>query len=113
MDVLLVVDDAADEPSYMPPLVAAGYRFHHREPEWHEHRLFKGPDTAVNLHVFSAGCAEIVRMLAFRDRLRADPSDRALYLATKRRLAERLWRRTQEYADAKGAVVEEILARSG
>ena len=51
-------------------------------------------------------------MLRFRDRLRADPADRELYLGTKRRLAQREWRRTQEYADAKGAVVEEILARA-
>jgi GrpB-like predicted nucleotidyltransferase (UPF0157 family) len=112
IDVLLVVADAADEPSYSPALTAAGYVFHHREPEWHEHRLFKGPDTAVNLHVFSAGCVENERMLSFRDRLRSDPADRELYLRTKRELARRTWGRTQEYADAKGAVVEEILARA-
>jgi GrpB-like predicted nucleotidyltransferase (UPF0157 family) len=112
VDVLLVVADAADEPSYAPPLVAAGYVFHHREPEWHEHRLFNSSDTAVNLHVFSAGCVENGRMLSFRDRLRSDPADRELYLRTKRELAQRTWGRTQEYADAKGAVVEEILARA-
>ena len=49
-----------------------------REPEWFEHRLFKGPDTAVNLHVFGAACEEVDRMLAFRDRLRADAVDREL-----------------------------------
>ena len=27
-----------------------------REPNWYEHRVFKGPDTNVNLHVFSDGC---------------------------------------------------------
>ncbi len=27
-----------------------------------------GPDTAVNVHVFSAGCPEIDRMVGFRDR---------------------------------------------
>jgi GrpB-like predicted nucleotidyltransferase (UPF0157 family) len=52
-------------------------------------------------------------MLRFRDRLRSDPADRELYLHTKRELARRVWRRTQEYADAKGAVVEAILARAG
>jgi GrpB-like predicted nucleotidyltransferase (UPF0157 family) len=112
IDVLLVVADAADERSYMPPLEAAGYVLHHREPDWHEHRLFNRPDSAVNLHVFSDGCVEVGRMLRFRDRLRADRADRELYLRTKRRLAEREWRRTQEYADAKGTVVEEILARA-
>ena len=112
VDVLLVVAGAADEPSYVPALEAAGYLFHRREPDWHEHRLFKGPDTALNLHVFSEGCVEIERMLRFRDRLRADGADRELYLRAKRRLAEREWGRVQEYADSKGTVVEEILARA-
>ncbi|EQD82430.1 hypothetical protein N599_30655, partial [Saccharopolyspora erythraea D] len=71
IDMLLVVADSADEPSYVPALEAAGYALRIREPDWFEHRLFKGPDTAVNLHVFRAGCAEAARMLRFRDRLRA------------------------------------------
>lgn len=48
---------------------APDYVLRIREPDWHEHRLFKGPDTNVNLHMFSEGCPEIDRMLAFRDRL--------------------------------------------
>jgi GrpB-like predicted nucleotidyltransferase (UPF0157 family) len=52
-------------------------------------------------------------MLAFRDRLRAMPADRELYLRTKRELAKRRWRYVQNYADAKTAVVEGILARAG
>lgn len=31
-----------------PPLEAAGYVLSIREPDWHEHRMFKGPDTNVN-----------------------------------------------------------------
>ena len=38
-----------------------------READWCEHRLFKGPDKNINLHVFSAACAEVDRMLCFRD----------------------------------------------
>jgi GrpB-like predicted nucleotidyltransferase (UPF0157 family) len=30
-------------------------------------RLLKGPDTNINLHVFTAGTPEITRMLCFRD----------------------------------------------
>jgi GrpB-like predicted nucleotidyltransferase (UPF0157 family) len=92
--------------------VGVGYLPRIREPDWHQHRLFKGPRTAVNLHVFSEGCAEIDRMLRFRDRLRADASDRGLYERTKRRLAKRAWRYTQDCADAKTAVVEAIIARA-
>ena len=95
-----------------PALEAAGYVLHIREPDWFEHRLFKGPDTAINLHVFSAGCPEIARMLLFRDWLRAHPDDRQLYERTKRELAQRIWKYTQNYADAKTTVVKEILARA-
>ena len=38
-----------------------------REPGWFEHRIFNGPDTDINLHVFTVGAAEIDRMLLFRD----------------------------------------------
>src|SRR5205823_14004605 len=55
IDILLVVVDSADEPSYVPALEAAGYVLRIREPDWHEHRLFKGPDTNINLHVFTTG----------------------------------------------------------
>ena len=54
--------------------------------------MFKGTDPDVNLHVFTAGCEEIDRMLRFRDRLRSSPEDRDLYLARKRELATRTWR---------------------
>lgn len=109
VDVLLVVPDSADEPCYLPRLQAAGYVLRIREPDWFEHRLFKGPDTDVNLHVFSAGAAEVERMLRFRDRLRADDAARERYARTKRALARRTWRHVQDYADAKTAVVAEIL----
>src|SRR6266702_6452263 len=68
--------------------------------------------TDVNLHVFSAGCPEIDRMLLFRNWLRSNASDRQLYERTKRELASKDWKYTQNYADAKTEVVEEILARA-
>ena len=111
IDMLLAVADSADEPAYVPAMEAAGYRLRIREPAWHEHRLFKGPDTDINLHTFSAGSSEIDRMLAFRDRLRTHEDERERYLATKRELAARHWVFVQDYADAKGEVVEGIIAR--
>jgi GrpB-like predicted nucleotidyltransferase (UPF0157 family) len=111
IDILLVVADSADEPSYVTPLEAAGYVLRIREPEWHQHRVLKGPDTDINLHVFSRGSGEIDRMLRFRDWLRAH-DDRALYERTKRDLATREWKYVQNYADAKTEVVEAILARA-
>jgi GrpB-like predicted nucleotidyltransferase (UPF0157 family) len=112
IDVLLVVPDSADEPAYVPDLEAAGYVLVIREPGWFQHRVFKGPDTDVNLHVYPPGGQEIERYLLFRDRLRASPEDRARYQRAKRELAERDWTYVQQYADAKSEVVEEIIARA-
>ena len=109
VDVLLVVADSADEPRYAPQLEAAGYVLRIREPDWFEHRLFSGPDTSVNLHVFSTAAAEVERMLRFRDRLRDDDAARDRYQRTKRELAQLTWRHVQDYADAKTAVINEIL----
>jgi GrpB-like predicted nucleotidyltransferase (UPF0157 family) len=112
IDMLLVVADSADEPAYVPNLEAAGYVLQVREPDWYEHRMFKGPDTDVNLHVYTLGCPEIDRVLLFRNWLRNHASDRQLYERTKRELAHVDWKYMQNYADAKTAVVEEILARA-
>jgi GrpB-like predicted nucleotidyltransferase (UPF0157 family) len=113
IDMLLVVADSSAEHGYVPPMEAAGYVLRIREPDWYEHRLFKGPGANINLHVFSAGCVEIERMLRFRDHLRANDLDRELYLRTKRDLASRPWKYVQEYADAKTEVVEAIIVRAG
>jgi GrpB-like predicted nucleotidyltransferase (UPF0157 family) len=113
IDMTLVVPDSSDESSYVPQLEAAGYRLTIREPDWFEHRLLKGPDTNVNLHVFSEGCEEVERMTRFRDHLRTNDEDRALYEQTKRQLAEREWKYVQNYADAKTEVIREIMERVG
>jgi GrpB-like predicted nucleotidyltransferase (UPF0157 family) len=112
IDILLVVPDSSDEPSYVPDLEAAGYVLVIREPEWYQHRCFKGPDTNINLHVYSPGCPEIERYLVFRDRLRGRPDERAHYQRVKRELSERDWAYVQQYADAKTEVVESIIARA-
>jgi GrpB-like predicted nucleotidyltransferase (UPF0157 family) len=109
IDIVLAVADTTNEADYVPALETAGYGLHLREPDWYEHRLFKSTDPDVNLHVFSAGCEEIDRMLRFRERLRSSPEDRDRYLARKRALAAREWRYVQDYADAKSEVIAEIL----
>ena len=112
IDIILAVADSADEAGYVPVMELAGYVLHIREPQWHQHRLFKGPDTDINLHVYSFGCPEIDKMLMFRDWLRSNDGDRGLYARTKRELAKQTWKYVQNYADAKTAVVEEIIARA-
>ncbi len=112
IDILLVVEDSADEPSYVPLLEKQGYILRIRESDWFEHRLFKSPDIDINLHVFSSGCPEITRMLSFRDHLRSNEQDREIYAKAKRELAKKTWKYIQNYADAKSDVVEQILKRS-
>lgn len=112
LDILLAVPQSADEDAYVPALTAQGFRLHLREPDWGQHRLLKGEAPAVNLHVFSPGSREITRMLAFRDRCRAEPAEFDLYLSTKRELAARTWRHVQHYANAKSEIVEAIIARA-
>ena len=87
IDLLLVVAYSAQEDAYAPALEAAGYVLRIRELNWYEHRMFKGPDTDINLHVFSSGCPEIDRMLTFRDWLRSNAVDRDLYARTKAALS--------------------------
>jgi GrpB-like predicted nucleotidyltransferase (UPF0157 family)/predicted enzyme related to lactoylglutathione lyase len=112
IDLVLAVQDPADEPSYVGPLEALGYQLKIREPDWHEHRMLKMPEPSVNLHVFGLGSAEVDRMLVFRDHLRTDPDDLAFYERTKRGLARQTWEFVQQYADAKSSVVEQIIARA-
>ena len=112
IDVVLGVPDSTDEAAYVPALEAAGFEFAIREPEWFEHRLFRGRDPKTNLHVFSADCEELTAMVAFRYWLRTHADDRELYEREKRRLAEQTWGTVQDYADAKTDVVRDIVRRA-
>jgi GrpB-like predicted nucleotidyltransferase (UPF0157 family) len=109
---VLAVPDSAAEPDYVPPLEARGFALRIREADWFQHRLLRHVDPATHLHVFSADCPEIERMLAFRDRLRSHGADREAYASAKRTLAARTWRHTQHYADAKTGIVRDILTRA-
>ncbi|HET7929726.1 MAG TPA: GrpB family protein [Actinomycetota bacterium] len=112
IDILLVVADSANEGTYLDAMEAEGYELRVREPEWHEHRMFADLERTTQVHVLSEGNAEIERYLLFRDRLRTNQADRELYERTKRELAKREWKYVQNYADAKGPVVEKIIARA-
>jgi GrpB-like predicted nucleotidyltransferase (UPF0157 family) len=112
VDILLVVEDSGEEASYLPALEEAGYVLRVREPDFHEHRMFRTPEKDVHLHVYSAGSPEIERYLLLRDRLRENGEERELYVGTKRELARRDWPSMQHYAEAKTEVIEGIIARA-
>ena len=112
VDILLVVEDSGEEASYLPALEEVGYVLRVREPDFHEHRMFRTPEKDVHLHVYSAGSPEIERYLLLRDRLRENVEERELYVGTKRELARRDWPSMQHYAEAKTEVIEGIVARA-
>jgi GrpB-like predicted nucleotidyltransferase (UPF0157 family) len=111
IDILVVVEDSGDETSYLAALVEAGYVLRVREPDWHQHRMFRTPEQDVHIHVFSAGCDEVKRQIAFRDRLRTNVDERLLYESVKQKLAKEDWPDMDTYAWAKREVVEQITAR--
>ena len=110
IDILVVVQDSANESAYLPRLEAAGYRLRVREPDWNEHRMFRTPERDVHVHIYSTGCPEIERYLIFRERLRRNPDDRNRYERRKRELAMKEWPETNAYAEAKTEVIESIIA---
>lgn len=112
IDIILCVADSSDEDAYVPALTAQGYRLHLREPEWEQHRVMKGDNPMVNLHVFTVGSPELTRMVGFRDRCRRHPEELKLYQDAKQALAGQVWRHVQHYANAKAEVVEAIIARA-
>jgi GrpB-like predicted nucleotidyltransferase (UPF0157 family) len=112
IDIDVLVEDPSDEATYLPALVQAAYVLRVREPDWHQHRMFRTPELDVHVHIFSPGCVEFTRHLAFRDCLRACPEDRLLYESVKRKLAREDWADMNAYARAKTEVVEQILGRA-
>ena len=109
IDILVVVQDSANESAYRPQLEAVGYVLRVREPEWNEHRMFRTKEKDVHVHIYSSGCPEIERNLSFRDRLRRNIDDRRRYEQRKRELAVKEWSDMNEYAEAKSTVIESIL----
>ncbi len=108
VDVLVTVADPEDA-VVVERLCEAGYEPRVREPG---HRMVRTPERDVHVHVWGAGDSEVGRLLAFRERLRVSPEDRAAYERLKRELARRSWGDMNEYADAKGPLIEAILAHS-
>ena len=91
IDIIVQVENSGDEPAYLPALLAAGYVLRVCEPDWHQHRMVRTPELDVHINIFSTGCIEVTRQLAFRDHLRRNAEDRLLYQSVKRGLAKEDW----------------------
>ena len=104
----------ADEPAYVPSM--RGRRLRPADPRARLARApaVQGPghgrSTSTPLRRArprSSGCSPSATGCGRHD------DERELYLRTKRELAARHWVYVQDYADAKGEVVEAIIARAG
>jgi GrpB-like predicted nucleotidyltransferase (UPF0157 family) len=107
VDLLVVVEDPDDDATLVPPVEAAGYELRVREPA---HRMFRTPERDVHVHFWRNGTPDVERHLRFRDRLRESAEDRRAYEQLKRELASREWADMNHYADAKGELIDAILA---
>ncbi len=109
IDMLVTVADPDDEGVFGPALEASGYQLRVREPG---HRMFRTAARDVHVHVWGDSEPEVERYLRFRDRLRVSSEDREAYEKLKRELATREWPDMNDYADAKGTLIGEILDRA-
>jgi GrpB-like predicted nucleotidyltransferase (UPF0157 family) len=109
IDVLLTVADVEDEGAYAPALESAGLVLRVREPG---HRMFRFPEKDVHVHVHRPDDPAVTDLLDLRTdsggRARTEP-------CTPRRSGRwpgREWPDMDHYADAKSAVIAEILSRA-
>ena len=109
IDILVTVADITAEEDYLDPLLSVGYLLRVREPE---HRLVRSPERDVHVHVYENDHEAVTNYLLFRNRLRADADDRALYAGTKRALIAQGFDDMNAYSDAKTEVVLAILRRA-
>jgi GrpB-like predicted nucleotidyltransferase (UPF0157 family) len=126
IDLDVTVADPANEVVWLPQLEAAGFVLTVREPWWYEHRMLRGGrraddrvipsdgGPATNVHVFGPDSPELIRHLVFRNWLRVNESDRALYAAAKREASScsATGLHVMEYNARKQTVVREIFGRA-
>lgn len=112
IDIQLSVPGFEPMAAYRLPIERLGYVF--RPDDEPRHRFFKLEDAGgrrlVNLHVCEAGGTWERDHLAFRDFLRAHPDAASEYERLKRRLAPE-FEDVNEYAEAKGPFIREVVAR--
>ncbi|MET4782806.1 GrpB family protein [Glaciihabitans sp. UYNi722] len=102
------MDITADE-DYLDPLVEAGYEVRVREPG---HRMVRTPARDVHVHILDRDDPAVYEYLLFRDHLRLDADDCALYERTKQALLAEDWDDMNAYADAKTEVITAIKERA-
>lgn len=120
IDIDLVVNDSANEDTYVKPLESLGFLFLLREANWYQHRFFVDEGDRpgaypIHLHVFGPDCAEVEKHQIFRDWLAKTPEDLQLYATVKRESAEAseaAGETMTQYTMRKDKTLREILNRA-
>jgi GrpB-like predicted nucleotidyltransferase (UPF0157 family) len=73
---------------------------------------YAGRTYQIHAHVLAANSDEIIKLRAFRDRLRTDPVLCASYESTKRHIIESGVTDSVAYCEAKGDFIQQVLAQS-
>lgn len=109
IDVQVSLPDLADVDGFRDALADLSFELMVNEDrrKWYAERRTDGAET--NVHIRRTGQFSQQAALLFRDYLRAEPSARLRYEHVKRELAQREWDRADDYADAKGDIVWQLL----
>lgn len=112
IDVMVGVAALTEVERRIPELEAVGYEYiKEYEKQLPERRYFRKPrlgPRAFHVHCVVKESEWWIRLLAFRDYLRAHPESAAAYHHLKRNLAARVTK--EDYTDAKRAFIEGVLA---
>ncbi|HEV3193211.1 MAG TPA: GrpB family protein [Polyangiaceae bacterium] len=110
IDIQASVPPWSSDPPWHLALVAAGWKWDAENDE-RTKRFYVAPPSGplANLHVREAGSLTEQLALVFRDYLRTNRDAAGRYEAFKQKLAARMWRDGDEYADAKTEIVWPLL----
>jgi GrpB-like predicted nucleotidyltransferase (UPF0157 family) len=110
IDIQVSVAESSNDEPWRSSLMAAGWEWDADNDE-RTKRFFAAPKPgpAGHLHVREAGSLTEQLALVFRDYLRSNRGAAARYEAFKRKLATRMWRDGDEYAEAKTEIVWPLL----
>lgn len=109
IDLQLAVPDIIAEASYDTGLRSLGLVLRQREAEHRFYRPPAGEPRVVHVHVCQRGSSWERDHLAFRDRLRADPTLAGAYASLKRRLAAEVGHDRLEYTAQKSRFISDVL----
>ncbi len=112
VDIQVSVPDVDDEDTYRAPIEGCGFALRYRESG---HRYFRPPPGLTRhwqIHVCAIGSEWQRVHLLFRDYLRTHPAEAERYAAKKREVAFQHPTDRIAYTDAKGPMINEMLARA-